>query len=287
MPRITAFAAALLAVLTTLGAPGLKPVRAATGVLQLTVVDRETRRPIPCRMHLRNAAGRPRKPRGLPFWEDHFVFAGNITMKLPLGQYSFELERGPDYVERGGRFVINRNASDSKEVDLFRFVDMSSHGWWSGDLDVRRPVGDIELLMLAEDLHVVPVTTWWNDQDPWRGKSLPEKLVIQFDRNRYYHLMAGAHTWPGGTLLCFNLPAPLGTAAVSGEFPPPITYLEKARQHAGAWVDVSRPFWWDLPMLVAHGQVDSIQLAHGNLCRERVIESEAGGKARDCLACRA
>ena len=45
-------------------------------------------------------------------------------------------------------------SDDPKVVDLKRFVDMAPEGWWSGDLDVERPVKDLELLMQAEDLHV-------------------------------------------------------------------------------------------------------------------------------------
>jgi hypothetical protein len=52
---------------------------------------------------------------------------------------------------------------------------------------------------------------------------------------------------------------------------------------ADVWVDVSRPFWWDLPVLVALGQVDSIQVAHADICRETVIPHETGGKPRDMV----
>jgi len=272
---------ALCVFLITLTGAGLSRGLAATGQLELTVVDRQTGKPIACRMHLRNADGRPRRPRKVPFWHDHFVFAGTITLKLPLGEYTFEMERGPEYLERSGRFVINRFADDSKEVDMSRFVDMSSHGWWSGDLDVRRPVQDIELLMLAEDLHVAPVVTWWNDADEWAGKPVPDNLLVRFDGDRYYHVMAGAHARAGATLLYFNLPAPLRLADAFEEYPPPLYYLDQARQHPDAWVDLTKPFWWDLPMLVAHDQIDSIQIAHSHLCRDQVTQDEAGGRPRD------
>jgi len=278
---IAAWLGVLPLFLAVLSEPALQPARAASGQLELTVVDRRTKQPIACRMHLRNAKGRPHRPSKVPFWHDHFVFAGTITLKLPLGEYSFEMERGPEYVERTGRFTINRFADDRKEVDMLRFVDMSSYGWWSGDVDVRRPAEDIELLMLADDLHVAPVVTWWDDQDDWHGKPPREGLLVRFDRDRFYHLMAGAHDRAGGTFLYFNLPAPLKLDAASREYPPPPVYLDRAREHAGAWVDLTRPFWWDLPMLVAHDQVDSIQILHGDLCRDRVIQDDAGGKPRD------
>ncbi len=270
--------ACLLASLTD---GGLRPALGASGKLELTVVDRETGAPIACRVHLRNAAGRPRKPRGVPFWHDHFVFDGNFLLRLPLGQYFFELEKGPEYLVRNGHFLIERFADDSKEVDLGRFVDMSSHGWWSGDLDVHRPAGDIELLMRADDLHVVPVVTWSSEETPWQGESLPESPVVRFDGDRCYDLMAGEHVCAGGQLLFFNLPAPFDLDRASEEYPPPMVYAGRAREHEGAWVDLTKPFWWDLPVLVAHDQIDSIQIAHSHLGRDAVNQSEAGGKPRD------
>ena len=81
---------------------------------------------------------RPKKIEGYPFWSDHFVFPGKITLNLPTGFYTFELERGPEYYNVTGNFSIERFADDSKEVELRRVVDMSDEGWWSGDLHLRR-----------------------------------------------------------------------------------------------------------------------------------------------------
>ena len=41
--------------------------------------------------------------------------------------------------------------------------------------------------MQAEDLHVAPVITWWNKQNLWAQKKLPEKALVRFDGNRFYH----------------------------------------------------------------------------------------------------
>ncbi|MEE8451868.1 MAG: hypothetical protein V3R99_08135 [Thermoguttaceae bacterium] len=255
---------------------------AATGQLEITVVDRETGRPIACRMHLKSANGRPRKAGRMPFWHDHFVIPGSVTLRLPLGNYTFDIERGPEYTARSGYFTINNFADDTKQVDLGRFVDMSAHGWWSGDLHIRRRLPDVELLMAAEDLHVGQVVTWQNDETDWGSRPLPQDPLVHFDDNRYYHTMAGRHVRAGTTLSYFNLAAPLRLDATAGdEYPPSMSYLLQARKNLRLWVDVGTPFSWDLPMLVALGQVDSIQLAHDHLRRDSVTDHEADGKARD------
>ena len=143
---------------------------ASTGQLELTVVDKDTGKPITCRMHLVGPKKRPFKPEKVPFWHDHFVVPGKILLKLPVGNYTFVIERGLEYLDRNGHFTIEHFADDSKQVELRRFVDMAADGWWSGDLDVRRPARDIELLMAADDLHVAEVITWRNDKNPWGGQ---------------------------------------------------------------------------------------------------------------------
>ncbi|MBN2295531.1 MAG: hypothetical protein JXM70_24085, partial [Pirellulales bacterium] len=265
-------------------------------------VDKDTKKPIACRMHLSRADGRPKKIKGVPNWDDHFVFPGQITLKLPKGGYKFELERGPEYVTRSGHFMIEHFADDAKEVDLQRFVDMAAYGWYSGDLHARRAPRDIELLMLAEDLHVVPVAIWWNDKVLLGGtipgeKKQDEETLVHFDGNRFYSLAAGGFTWPGGEILCFNLPQPLQKMFLRSkserEFPSPLGLFQKAHVDteeldgtetqggSPVWIDITRPYWWDVPMLVAMGQIDSIQIAHGNICRGKTINNEQGGKSRN------
>ena len=208
------------------------------------------------------------------------IVPGKILLKLPLGNYSFVIERGPEYLDQSGYFTINTFADDTKQVELRRFVDMAAEGWWSGDLDVRRPTRDVELLMEADDLHIAEVVTWRNEKTMPGGR-LSKERIVRFDRNRYFDQTSGASVRSATELLIFNLPAPLKLSSTDGEYPPIIKSLVDARGKGNLWVDVSRPFWWDLPMLVANGQVDSIQVAHGQMCRETVISSEKGGRPRD------
>jgi hypothetical protein len=253
----------------------------AANRLELTVIDEETGEPIPCRMHLKNAAGRAQKVGQWPFWHDHFVFPGKITLNLPRGQYTFELDHGPEWVDATGHFVINDGANDRHTVKLRRIANMKAAGWWSGDLHVHRPVKDIELLMQAEDLHVAPVMTWWNKKSEWTSRRPPAETVVRFDEDRIYEVMAGEDEREGGALLYFNLPRPLEIAKAEREYPSPMKFLLAARETPGVWVDVEKPFWWDMPVWVASGKIDSMGLANNHMCRDRMLDNEAWGKARD------
>ncbi|MDP6443643.1 MAG: CehA/McbA family metallohydrolase [Pirellulaceae bacterium] len=260
-----------------------KPALAVKGELEISVVDRDTGEPIAVRMHLKNQRGRFVKPPGLPFWKDHFVFSGKVVLKLSPGPYTFEMERGPEYQIRRGNFLIRSGALDNKEVDMVRFTDMKSKGWWSGDLHIHRPVDDIKMLMLAEDLHIGPVITWWNNRNAWEKKEAPESLVFPFGKDRFFHVMAGEDEREGGALLYFNLGRPLPITGASREHPSPIKFLKMARRSPEVHVDIEKPFWWDMPIWIASEQVDSIGLANNHQWRTGMLDGEAWGKPRDKL----
>jgi hypothetical protein len=252
------------------------------GELEIQATDRDTGRPVAVRMHLKDERGNPVKGGKAPFWKDHFVFDGAITLNLRPGRYTFEMERGPEYRVRGGSFTIQRESKDVKTVDLPRFVNMAEEGWWSGDLHVHRPPEEIELLMRAEDLHVAPVITWWNDKNSWAGRTPPENPLVKFDENRFYRLMAGEDERGGGALLYFNLAEPLPITGAAREHPSPVAFLKQAHERGGdVHVDIEKPFWWDAPTWVATGMCHSIGVCNNHQWRDGVLENEAWGKPRD------
>lgn len=251
-----------------------------TGRVEITVVDKATGKPIPCRVHLKDAKGKGVKADRLPFWNDHFVCKGEVALDLSPGKYSVEIEHGPEYSLFADSLTPEAGKTKKLAVELKRLVDMPAKGWWPGETHVHRPVEDVELLMRAEGLHVAPVITWWNKRNPWAKEKLPEEPLVRFDGNRFYHLMAGEDEREGGALLYFHLKRPLAITEATREYPSPLAFAEQARKHKGVWIDAEKPFWWDVPVWVAAGQVDSIGIANNHLCRDKMYESEAWGKPR-------
>lgn len=257
---------------------------ATGGELEIRVTDEATGQLIPVRMHVKDMRGKPVKPAKLLFWHDHFVLPGKAVLELRPGAYTFEMERGPEYRIRTGNFEIRRGDVDNREVTMQRFVDMKQEGWWSGDLHVHRPPGEIELLMLAEDLHVAPVITWWNATNAWSKAAPPTSPLTCFDQDRFYHVMAGEDERGGGALLYFNLQRPLPLADAEREYPSPSEYLNLATQDQHVHVDAEKPFWWDVPVWIASGKVNSIGLCNNHMQRDGMLDNEAWGKPRDRLA---
>jgi hypothetical protein len=238
--------------------------------------------PCPCRIHVTDPQGKPQQAANQPFWRDHFVCDGRATLRLQPDRYRYEIERGPEHERQSGTAEVEPARDAELNVQIRRIADLSQQGWYGGDLHVHRPLKDIPLLMRAEDLHVAPVITWWNQTNPWQAAPPPRDLLHQFDGNRFYHAMAGEDERGGGAVLFFNLDRPLDIAGAGREYPSAVKFIADARARSrDVWIDIEKPFWWDVPLWVADGQVDSIGIAHNHMWRGGVYPDEAWGRPRD------
>jgi hypothetical protein len=158
------------------------PAGAQGAEVRFTVIG-DNAKPLPCRMHMKDDAGKPIRPKALPFWHDHFVCNGVAELDLVPGGYSYELDRGPEYLLTTGTLKVAESGGQSVTNQLRRLVNLAPEGWWSGELHVHRPVAEIELLMQAEDLHIAPVITWWNNRNSWMSSLLPTNSLVRFDEN--------------------------------------------------------------------------------------------------------
>lgn len=252
---------------------------ADSGVEFITVG--ESRQPLACRIHLRDDSDKPVKAPGLPFWHDHFVCTGKVALALAPGAYVYEIERGPEYRAISNSFTLAAEASLLVTNELRRIANMAAEGWWSGEFHVHRKLEEIELHMAAEDLHFAHVITWWNQKNPWANRELPANAVTTFDGNRFFHQWAGEDERGGGALLYLNLNRPMDMSGSKREFPSSVKFLRTARPQAESWIDVEKPFWWDVPLWLANEPVDSVGIAHNHHHRGGMLTNEAWGKARD------
>jgi hypothetical protein len=238
--------------------------------------------PLPCRIHVANAQGEPQHPIDLPSFRDHFVCPGEAELDIPAGAYHFEIERGPEYEQLGGDVDLRASDTEVTAVTLQRIAHLREQRWYSGDLHIHRPFVDVPLLMRAEDLDVGPVITWWNNRNGWAGTRPPDETLHHYDGHRFFDVMAGEDEREGGALLYFGLDRPLEIATDSREFPSPMAFLAAARErNPDVWIDIEKPFWWDVPVWLASGRVNSIGVANNHMCRSRMYETEAWGRPRD------
>jgi hypothetical protein len=140
----------------------------AVGQLELRVTDDESGKPLAVTMHLWDAKGRSRKVRGVPKVGDQFVVDGTILLKLAPGNYRFKLQRGLEYLDREGNFVIRPHATDNHAVTMKRFVNMAALGWQSADLGDAGAVTQLDAALRAVDLHRFLGTT--SSQLAWTNR---------------------------------------------------------------------------------------------------------------------
>jgi hypothetical protein len=244
------------------------------------ITENDDTKPLPCRIHLMDADHRPVEAPDLPFWKDHFVTPGDVQLELNAGRYQFRVHRGPEYAVLEGTFTVQSKAAPLKlHHSLKRLAHLSEEGWWSGELHIHRPLADVPLLMKAEDLHVGPVITWWNKNDPWKNRPPPKMLWQEAAPDRLFYAMGGEDERRGGALLFFKLHRPLPIQAAGPEYPSSIVYLEAAAEQ-GAWIDIEKPFWWDVPAWIASGKADSIGLANNHMLHSGMLDNEAWGRPR-------
>ncbi len=239
----------LLSILVVLVSGRTVAASRSDGRLELQVVDAKLGKPIAARMHLMNSRGRPVRLRvaGLNQYADHFYIDGKLVLELRAGQYTFELEAGPEYRTQTGHFDIERHAEDVERIEMHRFADLAVEGWYGGDLDVERPVADLPLAMQAESLAYVP------------------------NRDK-----TGKHQFAAGLLLV-QLAEPISVEGKTS-----LEILREAKAQGGRVV-ARTPFAWDLPLWLASGELDAIQVIHQHALRDAVVDGEVDGRARDTI----
>ena len=268
------------------GALLLAAVRLATGgTARLHVVVKESGRDgLPCRVHL-TAGGKPVYAPGLPRFErdPHFCCPGKFTVDVPPGTMSLRIERGPEYVPFAAELAAEAGQSLQVPVELARWVHMNERGWYSGDLHVHRRPADMPLLLRADDLNVAPVLTHWNRQHlpakPPHLVAVPDAGVLG-PRPRCFHTLAQEDERAGGAIMLFNLTRPILLDGVTRDTPSGFAYHERGIEQK-AFIEVEKPFWWEAPVHVALGKVDTMGIVCNHFQRTKLMDNEAWGRGRD------
>ncbi|MEO8773781.1 MAG: CehA/McbA family metallohydrolase, partial [Gelidibacter sp.] len=210
-----------------------------------------------------------------------FPCNGQFKMKLPYGEYYYEVDHGPAYELLKGNFSVNQKEKNLK-WQLHEIIDLKKKNWYAGETHIHRKLEDVPLLMRAADLYVGEVITSWN-----ANTSAPQpshvQSVLRFDVNRYYD-NASEDERGGGALLFFNLKEPFDFSKQKTEYPPLTSSIYKVLEKSkDAWADLEKPFWPDVPILLSTGKINSIGIANNHMLKSGIFDTEAWGKKRDTL----
>ena len=247
-----------------------------TGRLVVRVV--EEGEPTHARIHLTNSLGEAEYASGcLPYERDwHFTVEGGFTAELPPGRTSIRIEKGKEYLQVTDVIEMTEGGEVTEEYELKRWIDMNSLGWYSGDTHVHRMPENILHLMEAEDLNLAPILSTWNQRDVFeggRGKSTVQKGP------RAYSLVNQEDERAGGAIMALGLNRPVRIE--TEKWHPSQAYFAGKWRGQGATVEQEKPFWWEAPVNVALGLVDTIGIINNHLQRTEVMDNEAWGHPRD------
>jgi hypothetical protein len=128
------------------------------GELAISFIDAETKAPLAVRVEVATANGRPmvRKSLGTLTPDRQLYVDGAATWQLPVGQYRFTIDAGPEYRTQQGSLEIEPFASDEKVVELTRFANLAEEGWYAADTDVQLPAKVLDVARRATQEPFVP-----------------------------------------------------------------------------------------------------------------------------------
>lgn len=254
----------------------------ATPACRLTVHTFEmgSPTPIPARVSVWDANRAPVAPSDdSPFWNGYAASNGAIAYTLTPGEYTLWVERGPEW--RAFESTVQITTSEAErtiQVNLERLADLSAEGWVSGESHIHRDYRNASRLLAANDLDVGQFITWWNQTNNWTP-TLGDGL-LSFPDGRSAFATGGEDERDGGALLFGDLAAPINITDGQRHYPSSILFAQQAKAQ-GAWIDIEKPFWWDLPMWIAHDIGDTIGIANNHLYRKGGLYNEAWGRPRD------
>jgi len=226
------------------------------------------------------------RPNGRRWYLGSFVAKEPSLLEVPAGDYTIVVERGPEY-ERFEETVALTDAQPVElTVNLQKWIDMNALGWYSGDFHIHRTVEDAKVLALAEDLNLSVVVTMWNKRDVWEDRPYPANPVVEVTPRHLLTILNAEDERGGGAWMMHGLREKLNLAVDGRWFPPGLDFLYYAKKQryyrlGFPWIDVEKPFWWEVPVVMALSPPDSFGVLHNHFNQYGIHNSEAWGKPRD------
>ena len=256
----------------------------------VTVVDDDTGRPVPCRVHFRSPEGIPYQPHGhhnqvnsnLDSW--HIDVGGDVRMGqityayidgrcegwLPRGDVIVDVARGFEYEPLRTRVRIEPG-QQRLELRIKRWIDMNARRWFSGDSHVHfLSTQGAHLESSGEDLNVVNLlqSQWgslFTNTEDFTGRA----SVVQNGKNIVYVSQENRQHFMGHMIL-WGLKEPImpwcsdgpSEAEIGGHMETTLAHWADEAHAQGAWV--INPHFpnpnGEPAALVATGRLDGVEM---------------------------
>jgi hypothetical protein len=264
--------------------------------LHIDVVD-EHGSPVWTRLEVRDRSGKMyqapgsihenmQKARGgKPYYLGSFIVNGSAELDVPAGTYTVVAEHGLEYERVEREAAVAAESPARLSLRLTPWIRMRGKGWWSGDMHVHHSTEDAPGIVQAEDLNFTVLVNR-GKQDLFRPDHWPAEGIQRVSAAYWVSLRNAEDERRGGSWILNGLNAPLTLSREGGWFPQGLGYTREAHAQRGPgsplpWFDIDMPFWWEVPVMVALGQPDSIDILHNQFMQYGVDQSEYWGRPRD------
>jgi len=265
------------------------------GTISVTVWEAGRDEPLPCRAWVQ-AGGRrcfePSDKSCIPYARDRsFSCNGRFTIDVPAGKAVVHVERGKEYRPIDREIVVEENGTAKLDIELLRWVNMASQGWYSSDMHVHfgaDNLATLEQLALADDVNWLPAFTYWNDfHEDWphwsQGPSVfADKTHLVTLANEEIERIGGEPFHSIGALFIFGLTKPVYVPRHDHQYPCDAMLARIAKKTTPHCViDTDKPTWGENVVTMALGLFDSVQVCHNHYHRDNDLPMCCGMAGAD------
>ncbi len=204
--------------------------------------------------------------------ETHSILDRSAFVSLPPGKYTVRAEKGAEFRGVEKSIDLPDGGTRALDLDIQRFCDMNSEGWYSGDLHTHRNPEEMPLLVRAEELNIAPVITRHVGDGRAARPAFPSANIVQVDAKHFVSLqnqeverLGAGH----GAVVLLNMPQPV-EANPSRFFPMDLEFCRQARRQGG-FVDGEKPIWKNVPVNLAFGALDSTGVVNNHFHPQDVL----------------
>lgn len=217
-----------------------------------------------------------------------FSCDGLFSMEIPAGNAVFHIEKGKEYIPVDYKIRVEACKTIEETIQLKRWINMPSEGWYSADLHVHLGQDNpriLRQLALADDVHLVPAFTYWlrGRGETWSpqwpaGIDNKPTIIDQthiITRNNIEIERIAQTAAPGasiGATFLFNLNRPVTAEQYGEHFPTDSALCRAAQIHSPDVVlDSDKPSWAETVIGAALDALDTIQVCHNHYHRDATL----------------
>jgi hypothetical protein len=235
----------------------------AKGSVFIDFLEKDTETTVACRTKILDARGKEVRARGVLFEQGWNLIEERMEFRGLPGDYTFRAFHGPQFSAASGGFTLDRNAAAEDIVTLPRHSNLAEEGWIGGDLLASVPAEKTIRWLPAEDLSMAVLVSE-------QAVSSESSQRVEAPNGYWVDQYSFHDTRPGSGGLVFHHwmpPAEVPRSLASSR----LLVMAKSKPgetenpHLPVHTEIQKLWARDVPIWLASGRVDSIQLLSSHL----------------------